>query len=84
MNKSSRMRWAGHVTRMGWRRNVYRLLVEKPEGKRPLGRRRRRWVNNIKKNLREVGWGGTDWIDLAQDRDQWRALVNMLMNLRVP
>jgi hypothetical protein len=59
-------------------------LVGKPEGKRPLGRARRRWVNNIKMDLREIGWGGMDWIDLAQDREQWRALVNTVMNLRVP
>jgi hypothetical protein len=60
------------------------ILVRKPEGKRPLGRPRRRWVDNIKMDLREVGWDGMDWIDLAQDRDQWRALVNAVMNLRVP
>jgi hypothetical protein len=66
------------------RRNANRILVGKPEGKRPLGRRRRRWVNNIKMNLREVGWDGRDWIDLAQDRDRWRAHVNAVMNLRVP
>jgi hypothetical protein len=82
--KSRRMRWAGHVARMGERRNAYRTLVGKPEGKRPLGRPRRTWVDNIKMDLREIGWGGMDWIDLAQDRDQWRALVNTLMNLRVP
>jgi hypothetical protein len=64
--------------------NAYRILVGKPEGKRPLGRPRRRWVDNIKINFREIGWNGTDWIELAQDRDQWRALVNMVMNLRVP
>jgi hypothetical protein len=69
------------VTRM---RNAYRILVEKPEGKRPLGRPRRRWVDNIKMDLREIGWDGMDWIHLAQDRDQWRALVNTVMNLRVP
>jgi hypothetical protein len=66
------------------KRNAYRILVGKPEGKRPLGRRRRRWVDNIKMYLREIGWDGGDWIDLAQDRDQWRALVNAVMNLRVP
>jgi hypothetical protein len=59
-------------------------LLEKPEGKRPLGRQRRRWVDNIKMGLREIGWDGMDWIDLSQDRDQWRALVNAVMNLRVP
>jgi hypothetical protein len=82
--KSRRLRWAGHVARMGERRGVYRALVGKPEGRRPLGRPRRRWEDNIKMNLREVGWGGVDWIDLAQDRDRWRDLVNTVMNLRVP
>jgi hypothetical protein len=67
-----------------FKRNVCRILVEKPEGKRPLGRPRYRWVNNIKMDLREIGWGGMDWIDLTQDREQWRALVNMVMNLLVP
>jgi hypothetical protein len=62
----------------------HRILVEKPEGKRPLGRPRRRWEDNIRMDLREIGWGGMDWIDLAQDGDQWRALVNTVMNLRVP
>jgi hypothetical protein len=75
---------AGHVARRGEKRNVYRILVRKPEGKRPLGRTRRRWEDNIKMDLREIGWGGIDWIDLAQDRDQWRALVNTVMNLRAP
>jgi hypothetical protein len=69
---------------MGERRGAYRALVGKPEGRRPLGRPRRRWEDNIKMNLREVGWGGMDWINLAQDRDRWRALVNAVMNLRVP
>jgi hypothetical protein len=82
--KSRRMGWAGHVVRMGAKKNAYRLLVGKPEGKRPLGRRRRRWVDNIKINRREIGWDGMGWIDLAQDRDQWRALVNTVMNFRVP
>jgi hypothetical protein len=68
----------------GARRNAYRILVGKPEGKRPLERPRRRWVDNIKMDLREVGWDGRDWIDLAQDRDRWRANVNAVMNLRVP
>jgi hypothetical protein len=68
----------------GVKRNADRLLVGNPEGKRPLGRPRRRWVNNIKMDLREIGWDGNDWIDLAQDRDQWRALLNAVMNLRVP
>jgi hypothetical protein len=79
-----RMRWAGHVARIGAKRNACRTLVGKPEGKKPLGRPRCRWVNNIKMVLREVGWGGMDWIELVQDRDQWRALVNMVMNLQVP
>jgi hypothetical protein len=69
---------------MGEKRNACRILVGKPEGKRPLGRPRRRWVNNIKLDLREIGWYGVDCIDLAQDRDQWRALVKAVMNLRVP
>jgi hypothetical protein len=76
--------WAGHVARMGEKRNAYRILVGKPEGKRPLGRPRRRWMDNIKMDLREAGWDGMDWINLAQDRDRWRALVNAVMNLRVP
>jgi hypothetical protein len=65
-------------------RNAYRILVRKPEGKRPLGRPRRRWVDNIKMDLRGIGLDGMDWIDLAQDRDQWRALVSAVMNLQVP
>jgi hypothetical protein len=69
---------------MGEKRNVYRILVGKPEGKRPLGRPRRRWVDNIKMDLGEVGWDGVDGIDLAQDRDRLRAYVNAVMNLRVP
>jgi hypothetical protein len=83
MIKSKRMRWVGHVARMGEKRNAYRILVENPEGKRPLGRPRRRWVDNIKINLKEIGWDGGDWIDLAQDRDQWRVLVRAVMNIRV-
>ena len=78
------MRWAGHVAPMGERRAVYRVLVRKPEGKRPLGSPRRRWEDNIKMDLQEVGCGGMDWIKLTQDRETWRALVNAVMNLRVP
>jgi hypothetical protein len=69
---------------MGEKRNVYRILVGKPEGERPLGRPRRRWEDNNRIDLRKIGWGGMDWIDLAQDRDQWRTLVNTVLNLRVP
>ena len=79
--KSRRMRWAGHVVRMGEGTGVYRVLVGKPEGKRPLGRPRRRWEDNSKMDLQEVGCGGMDWIELVQDRDRWRALVNAVMNL---
>ncbi|KAJ4438227.1 hypothetical protein ANN_14166 [Periplaneta americana] len=78
-----RLRWAGHVACMGESRNAYRVLVGRPEGKRPLGRPRRRWEDNIKMDLREVGYDGRDWINLAQDRDQWRAYVRAAMNLRV-
>ena len=81
--KSRRMRWAGHVARMGERGDVYMFLVRKPEGKRPLGRPRRRWEDNMRTDLREVGCGCVDWMDLAQDRDRWRALVSAVMNLRV-
>jgi hypothetical protein len=69
---------------MGAKRNAYRILVGKPEGKKPLGTRTRRWVDKVKMYLTETGWGGMDWIDLAQDKDQWRALVNTVMNLTVP
>jgi hypothetical protein len=82
--KSMKMRWAGHVARMGEKINAYRLLVGMPEGKRPLGIPRRRWVDNFKMDLLEIGWGGVDWIGLAQDRDKWRAVVNPAMNFRVP
>jgi hypothetical protein len=79
-----RMKWAGHVARMGEKRNAYRLLMGKPEGRRPLGRPRRRWVDNIRMDLAEVGWGDVDWIGLAQDANRWRALVNSALNLWVP
>ena len=82
--KSRRLRWAGHVASIGERRGVYRVLVGKPEGKRPLGRPWRRWEDNIKMDLQEVGYGGVDWIELTQDRDRWRALVTAVMSLRVP
>jgi hypothetical protein len=80
MIKSKRMRWAGHVARMEEKRNAYRLLVGKPQGKRPLERLRWSWVDNVKMDF---GWGGVDWIDLAQNRDKWRALVNAVMNFQV-
>ena len=82
--KSRRMRWAGHVAHMGERRAIYRVWVGKPEGKRPLGRPRHGWEDNIKVDLQEVGCGSMDWVELAQDRDRWRALVNALMNFWVP
>jgi hypothetical protein len=82
--KSRRMRSAGHVARIGENRNSYRLLVGKPEGKRPPGRPRRRRVDNIKMDLGEVGWGDVDWVGLAKDRNRWKALVNSILNLRVP
>jgi hypothetical protein len=84
MIKSRRMRWVGHVARMGEKRNAYKILVEKPAGKRPLGRQRRRWVGNIKMYLREIGWDGVDWIDVVQDRDQRRAFLIRVLKLWVP
>jgi hypothetical protein len=82
--KSRRMRWVGHVARMAEKRNVYRSSVGKPEGKRPLGRPRRRWIDNIKMDLSEIGLSVVDWIGLAQDRYRWRYVVNAVMNLRIP
>jgi len=81
--KSRRVRWAGHVARMGEGRGVYRVLVGKPEGKRPLGISRRRWEDNIRMDLREVGCGYVDWMEVAQDRNRWRALVSAVMHLWV-
>jgi hypothetical protein len=81
--KSRRMRWAGHVARMGEERKVYKVLVGKPKGKRPLGRPRRTWKDGIRMDLREINLGGVDWIQLAQDRDRWQAVVSAVMNLRV-
>jgi hypothetical protein len=83
MIKSRTIRWTERVARVGEKRNAYRILVGKPEGRRLLERPRRRWLDNIKMDLREIRLYGTDWIDLAQDRDQWRALVSAVMNLRV-
>ena len=82
--KSRRMRWVGHVARMGEEKGAYRVLLGKPEGRRPLGRPRRRWVNNIRMDLQELGSGYMDWIWLAQDRDRWRTLVSAVMNVRIP
>jgi hypothetical protein len=82
--KSRRLKWAGHVARMGERRGAYRVLVGKPEKRRTLGTHRRRWKDNNKMDFREVGWGDIDWIDLAQDRDRWRAFFNAVMNFRFP
>jgi hypothetical protein len=84
MIKSRRMRWTGHVAHMRLKRSAYRILVEKPKGRRPLVSPRHRWVGSIKMDLREIGWDGVDWVNLAQDRCHWRALVNKVMNLRVP
>jgi hypothetical protein len=82
--KSRRMRWVGHMTRMGEKRNMYRLLVGRPQGRRQLGRLRRGWIHNIKMDLLEIGLGVVDWIGLVQERYRWRALANSVMNLRVP
>ena len=82
--KSRRMKWAGHVARMGEERRVYRVLVEKPERRRPLGKPTCRWVDNIRMDLQEVGCGYMDWIGLAQDTDRWRTLLSVVMNLQVP
>jgi len=82
--KSRKMGWAGHVACMGEDREVYRVLMGKPEGRRPLGRPKRRWVDNIRMDLQDVGCGYMDWIGLAQDRDRWRTFVSAVMNLRVP
>ena len=84
MIKLRRMRWAGHMACMGEERGMYRVLLVKPEGRRPLGRHRRRWVDNIRMDLRKAGCGYMDWIGLAQDRDRWRTLVCAVMNLQVP
>jgi hypothetical protein len=84
MMKPRRMRWAGHAARVGEKTNAYRIWLEKPEGKKPLGRLRRRGVDNIKIYLIEIEWDGMNWIDLAYNRDQWRVLVNTGMNFRVP
>jgi hypothetical protein len=81
--KLRRIRWTGHVAQMGWERGVYEILVEKPDGKSPLGRSRHRWEDNIKMDLQEVGCGGMGWIGLPQVRDRWRAVVNAVMNRRV-
>jgi hypothetical protein len=82
--EARRMRWAGHVARMGEVRGAYNILVGGPEGRRPLGRPKHGWEDNIKMDLGEIGFGDLKWINLAQDRDRWRALVNTVMNLRVP
>jgi hypothetical protein len=81
--ESRKMRWAGHVARIGEERNVYKVLVGKAEGKRPLGRLRRRWEDGMRMDLREIGWRNVDWMQLAHDSDRWRALVNTVMNLRI-
>jgi hypothetical protein len=76
-------RWAGHVARIWKKRNAYRILMGNPEGKRPLGRPRRRWMNNVRMDLGEIGWDDINWVDVAQERDQWRAIVSTVLNLRV-
>jgi hypothetical protein len=81
--KSRKMRWAGYLVHMGEERNVYKLLMGKPEGKVQLGRPRLKWDDGIRMDLREIGWGSVDWIQLAQDRDRWRAVVNTVINLLV-
>jgi hypothetical protein len=82
--KSRKMKWAGNVARIREKKNSYKIFVRKPERNRPIGRPRRRWQDNIKMDLREIGWGGMDWIDLAQDMEQWKTLVNTVMNIQVP
>jgi hypothetical protein len=82
--ESRRMRWVGNVARIWEKRNAYKILVGMPEGKRPMGRPRRKSVDNVRMDLRELEWNGVDWIDMAQDRNQWRALVNMVLNLWLP
>jgi hypothetical protein len=82
--ESRRMRWAGHAARMEEVRAAYNILVGRPEGRRPLGRPRQRWEDNIRMDLREIEFGDVDWIHLAQDRERWQAFVNTVMNLRVP
>jgi hypothetical protein len=83
LGKSNKGEGGGRDVWHAWDRNVYRVLMGKPEGKRPLGKQRRRWEDGIRMDFREIGWGSVDWIQLAQDRDRWRALVNTVMNLRV-
>ena len=84
VNKSRRLRWAGHVARMVGGRSAFKILTGKPTGKRPLGRPRRRWKDNIRMDLKEIGINAGNWVDSAQDRDYWRALVNAALNLWVP
>ena len=84
MIRSRRLRWAGHVARLEEGRSVFKFLIGKPTGKRPLGRPRRKWEDNIRMDLEETGINAGNWVDLAQDRDYWRALVNAALNLRVP